>query len=108
MDFTFEQSEKGNRQPVKVLEEKLGIVSHFKYIGMSVEQECCKETEITKRVGADWINWKKWDGALYDRTTPAKRTGTSPSVSLASFYETVTRPAMLYGAETQATKKTQE
>ena len=108
MDLTFEQSEQGNREPVKLLGEELERVTHFRYIVMSIEEEGGMATEITKRVGADWINWKKWGGALYDRRTPAKRTGPSPSVSLASFYKTVTRPAMLYGAETQATTKKQE
>ena len=58
------------------------------------------ETEITKRVGAGWINWKKFSGVLCDRRMPAKLKG--------NVYKTVIRPAMLYWAETWATTKKQE
>ena len=43
MDFTF------------MPDKDTGRVAHFKYFGMSIEEECDMETEITKRVGADWI-----------------------------------------------------
>ena len=58
------------------------------------------ETEITKRVGAGWRNWKKCSGVLCDRRMPVKLKG--------KVYKTVIRPAMLYGAETWATTKRQE
>ena len=58
------------------------------------------ETEITKRVGAGWRNWKKCSGVLCDRRMPVKLQG--------KVYKTVIRPAMLYGAETWATTKRQE
>ena len=32
----------------------LEIVTHFKYLGTSIEEECGKETEIIKRVGTGW------------------------------------------------------
>ena len=32
----------------------LEIVTHFKYLGTSIEEECGMETEIIKRVGAGW------------------------------------------------------
>ena len=43
MDFTFEQNEQGNREPVNILGEKLKIVI--------TEEEGGMETGITKRVG---------------------------------------------------------
>ena len=58
------------------------------------------ETEIAKRVGAGWMNWKKCSGVLCDKRMPVKLTG--------KVYRTVVRPAMLYGAETWATTKRQE
>ena len=69
MDFNFEQrkhpwwrsikkTEKGNREPVKILGEELERVTHFKYLGTSMEEEGGMETEITKRVVAGWRNWK--------------------------------------------------
>ena len=59
MDFNFGQNQQGNREPVKILGEELERVTHFKYLGTSMEEEGGMETEITKRVGAGWINWKK-------------------------------------------------
>ena len=100
MDFNFEQNQQGNREPVKILGEELERVTHFKYLGTSMEEEGGMETEITKRVGAGWRNWKKCSGVLCDRRMPVKLKG--------KVYKTVIRPAMLYGTETWATTKKQE
>ena len=59
MDFNCEHNQQGNREPVKILGEELERVTHFKYLGTSMEEEGGMETEITKRVGAGWGNWKK-------------------------------------------------
>ena len=75
MDFNFEQNQHGNREPVKILGEELEIVTHFKYLGTSMEEEGGMETEITKRVGAGWRNWKKCSGVLCDRRMPVKLKG---------------------------------
>ena len=50
MDFNFEQSQQGNREPVNILGEELERVTHFKYLGTSMEEEGGMETEITKWV----------------------------------------------------------
>ena len=100
MDFNFQQSQQGNREPVKILGEELERVTHFKYLGTTMEEEDGMETEITKRVGAGWRNWKKCSGVVCDRRMPVKLKG--------KVYKTVIRPAMLYGAETWATTKRQE
>ena len=100
MDFNFEQSQQGNREPVKILEEELERVTHLKYLGKSMEEEGGMVTEITNLVGAGWRNWKKCSGVLCDRRMSVKLKG--------KVYKTVIRPAMLYGAETWATTKRQE
>ena len=74
MDFNFEQSQQGNRDPVKILGEELERVTHFKYLGTSLEEEGGMETEITKRVGAGWRNWKKCSRVLYVRQKDASET----------------------------------
>ena len=72
IDFTFQQNElEGNREPVKILREELERVTHFKYLGTSIEEEGGMETEITKRVGAVCRNGKKWNfGVLCNRRIP--------------------------------------
>ena len=47
MDFALRQNKSGNREPMKIIGEELERVTHFKFIGMSTEEECCVETEIT-------------------------------------------------------------
>ena len=100
MDFNFEQIQQGNLEPIKILGEELERVTQFKYLGTSMEEECGMETEITMRVGAGWRNWKKCSGVLCDRRMPEKLKE--------KVYKTVIRPAMLYVADTCATKKRQE
>ena len=75
-------------------------VTHFKYLGTSIEEEGGIENEIAKRVGAGWMNWKKCSGVLCDEMMPVKLNG--------KVYRTVVRAAMLFGAETWATTKRQE
>ena len=75
MDFNFEQNQQGNQEPVNILGEELERVTHFKYLGTSMEEEGGMETEITKRVGAGWRNWKKCSGVLCDRRMPVKLKG---------------------------------
>ena len=65
------------------------------YLGTSIEEEGGMATEITKRVGAGWMNWNKCSGVLCDKRMPVKLKR--------EVYRTVVRPAMLYGAETWAT-----
>ena len=64
MDFSFEQNAQGNRPQVKILGEEVERVTHFKYLGTSIEEEGGMETEIAKRLGAGWMNWKKCSGVL--------------------------------------------
>ena len=100
MDFNFVQNQQGKREPVKMLGEELERVTHFKYLGTSMEEEGGMETEITTRVGAGWKNWMKCRGVMCDIRMPVKLK--------VKVYKTVIRPAMLYGAETWATTKRQE
>ena len=100
MEFSFEQNAQGNRPQVHSLGEEVERVTHFKYLGTSIEEEGGMETEIAKRVGAGWMNWKKCSGVLCDKRMLVKLKG--------KVYRTVVRPAMLHGAETWDTTKRHE
>ena len=51
------------------------------------------------RVSAAWGNWKTCSGELCDRKMPVKLKG--------KIYSTAVRPALLFGAETWSTTKSQ-
>ena len=80
--------------------EVLKRVEKFKYLGSTVAEDGDLEAEITNRTQAGWKNWKKVSGVLCDRRVGIKLKG--------KVHKTVVRPAMMYGAETWAIKKTQE
>ena len=100
IDFKFGQYNGQRREPVKILWEELQRVHRFKYIIASVEETGCMTTEISQRVSAALGNWKRCSGVLYDRRMPVKLKG--------NVYKTEVRQALLYGAETWATKRGQE
>ena len=86
--------------PVKIRGEEPQRVHQFTYLGSSVENTGGMATEITQRVSAAWINWKKCSEVLCDRRMPVKLKG--------NLCKTVVRPALSYGAEIWATTKWQE
>ena len=61
MEFLFQQNNHWNREHVNTLEEELAIkVTHNECLGRSVDEEGWVEPEITKWVGAFWVNWKQF------------------------------------------------
>ncbi|MCJ8736381.1 hypothetical protein PDJAM_G00257710 [Pangasius djambal] len=85
---------------VRLQGEEVKKVQEFKYLGSTVQSngECGKE--VKKRVQAGWNGWRKVSGVLCDRRISGRIKG--------KVYETVVRPAMLYGLETVALRKRQE
>ena len=100
IDFKFRQDNDQGRELVKIIREELQRVPHFKYLGSSVEETGGTTTEISQRLSAAWGNWKRCNGVLCDRRMPVKLSG--------EVYKIVVRPALLYGAETWATRRGQE
>ena len=45
MEFSFEQNAQGNRPQVQILGEEVERVTHFKYLGTSIEEEGGMETD---------------------------------------------------------------
>ena len=58
------------------------------------------DAEIDPRIQAGWQNWRKLSGVLCDRRLSSRLKG--------MIFKTVVRPAMTYGTETWAIKKSHE
>ena len=80
--------------------EPLKRVKTFTYLGSTLAEDGELDAEVTHRVQSGWKNWKRVSGVLCDRRMNMKIKG--------KVYRTVVRPALMYGAETWALKKTQE
>ena len=79
--------------------EHLERLNTFKYIGATWQiMETCI-TEMT-HMQSGWKNWKRVSRILCDRGISLRVKG--------KVYKTGVRPAIMYGAETWALKKTQE
>ena len=70
-------------------------VKNFKYLGSTVSSDGRFEEEVRRRIQAGWISWKKVSRVVCDRKLSAKVKG--------KMYQSVVRPAMLYGIDTVAT-----
>ena len=72
----------------------------FKYLGATLAENGDLDAEMTHRIQTGCQNWKRVSGILCDRIISLR--------VMAKVYNTVVRPAMIYGAETWAVKKAQE
>ena len=80
--------------------QNLERVNTFKYLGATLAENGDLDAEMTHRIQSGWQNWKRVSGILCDRRISLRVKG--------KVYKTVVRPAMMYGAETWAVKKSQE
>ena len=64
-----------------------------------VQESGSCEREVKKRVQAGWNRWRKVFGVICDRRLPARIKG--------KVYNSVVRPAMVYGLEMVAVTKKQ-
>ena len=80
--------------------QRMEEVKSFKYLGSVVQDDGDLDGEMTNRIKAGWGNWKKYQGFLCDPRVPLTLKG--------RIQKQVVRPAMLYSAETWATRKKDE
>ncbi len=71
--------------------------NHFKYFSSIFQVDGGCEKDVSHRIKAGWLKWRRFTGVLCDRKIPNKLK--------VKFYRTVIRPAMLYGSEYWALKK---
>ena len=86
-------------ETVKMEDTKVPRVKEFKYLGSTVQESGGFKREVKKRVQTGWKKWRKVLGVICNRRLPARVKG--------KVYNSVLRPAMVYGLETVALTKKQ-
>ncbi|XP_035838294.1 uncharacterized protein LOC110901930 [Helianthus annuus] len=74
-------------------------VTKFKYLGSFVQKDGEIDNDVAHHIQAGWCRWRAAAGVLCDRRFPTKLKG--------KFYKVAVTPAMLYGTDCWAIKKTQ-
>ena len=77
-------------------DRKVPGVKEFKYLESTVHESGSCEREVKKRVQAGWNGWRKVLGVICGRSLPARVKG--------KVYNSVVRPAMVYGLAVAVTK----
>ena len=84
---------------VKMEDTKVPRVKEFKCLGSTVQESGGCEREVKKRIQAGWNGWRKVLRVIFIRRLPARVKG--------KVYNSVVRPAMVYGLETVTVTKKQ-
>ena len=85
-----------DKETVKMEDTKVPRVKEFKYLGSTVQESGSCEREVKNSVQ---VGWRKLSEVICDRRLPARVKG--------KVYNSVVRPAMVYGLETVAVTKKQ-
>ena len=100
MRCTQHDQDREQRVEVRLDGEVIKSVDGFKYLRPTITVDGSEEREVTRRIQAGWKNWREVSGVLCDRRMPVKLKG--------KVYNTVVRPAMMYGMEATPIKKVNE
>ena len=83
---------------IKLGDGPIQTVKVFKYLGSMFAAEGGSETEVNNRVKVAWAKWREVSGVMRDKKMPIKLKD--------KIYKTIAKPAMIYGSECWAVKKT--
>ncbi|XP_058009298.1 uncharacterized protein LOC131183163 [Hevea brasiliensis] len=97
MHCKFSEGQTGDREGVSLNGVALSQSNHFKYLGSVLQVDGGCEEDVSHRIKAGWLKWRRATGVLCDRKIPNKLKG--------KFYRTAIRSAMLYGSECWALKE---
>ena len=78
---------------LKLQGEKLKRAKNFRYLDSTVSSDGRCEEEVSRRIQAGWMSWKKVSGVLCHRKLSARVKG--------KMYKSVVEPAMLYSMHGQ-------
>ncbi|KAL6543858.1 hypothetical protein OROGR_010355 [Orobanche gracilis] len=85
---------------VRIADQIVPRTDKFKYLSSIIHKEGEVEDDVTHRIKAGWLKWRAATRVLCDKKVPIKLKG--------KFYKAAIRPAMLYGSECWAGKKSLE
>jgi len=81
---------------VKVGDHIIPQVTRFKYLGSLVQNDGEIEADVSHRIQAGWLKWRRDSWVLCDKKVPLKLKG--------KFYRVAVKPALLYGTKCWAVK----
>ncbi len=91
MHYKFSEDRTGDREGVNLDRVVLSQSNHFKYISSVLQVDGGCAENVSHKIKAGWLKWRRTTEVLCDRKISNKLKG--------KFYRTVIRPAMLYGSE---------
>jgi len=100
MECNFSRRRSRSTLEVKVGDHIIPQVTRFKYLGSLVQNDGEIEADVSHRIQAGWLKWKRASGVLCDKKVPLNLKG--------KFYRTTVRAALLYGTECCAVKSQHE
>ncbi|VFQ95415.1 unnamed protein product [Cuscuta campestris] len=98
MECCFSGRKTESEVEVRIDSHLVPEVDKFQYLGSVIQADGELDGDVGHRVGVAWAKWRLASGVLCDPKISPKMKG--------KFYQFVVRPAMLYGAECCAAKKT--
>ncbi|VFQ76447.1 unnamed protein product [Cuscuta campestris] len=98
MECRFSGRETESEVEVRIDSHVVPKVDRFRYLGSVIQADGELDGDVGHRVGVAWAKWRLASGVLCDPKILPMMKG--------KFYRSVVRPAMLYGAECWAVKKT--
>ena len=100
MRCEFEELERERQMDLEIDMEVIEEVEKFKYLGSVVQRDGNLDAEITNRIQSGWNKWRKCSSILCDKRIPVRLKS--------RIQRQVVRPAMLYGSETWASRRSDE
>ncbi|VFQ71409.1 unnamed protein product [Cuscuta campestris] len=98
MECRFSGRDTESEVEVRIDSHLIPKVDKFRYLGSVIQADGELDADVGHRVGVAWAKWRLASGVLCDPKISPRMKG--------KFYRSVVRPAMLYGAECLAVKKT--
>ncbi len=97
MHCKFSEDQTDDREWVSFDRVVLPQSNHFKYLSSILQVDGGCEEDVSHRIKAGWLKWRRVTGVLCDHKIPNKLKG--------KFYRSAIRPAILYGSKCWALKE---